>query len=111
MSGPGDLLSLYNDMVLPYCLMVRGNFQGDVNGTRGTALLRLQKRFAGLIAGNRGRYHADPLFAKCCIIKVGDHCRQQVRVIASIPSESRIKRREKGIAVRLFGVQILSRLL
>ena len=81
----GALLSLYNGLVLPhlqYCLMVWGDFQGDGNGARGAALLRLQKRFAGLIAGNRGRYHADPLFAQFCILKVEDLCRQQVRVHA-----------------------------
>ena len=83
--GPGALLSLYNGLVLPhlqYCLMVWGDFLGDGNGTRGAALLRLQKRIAGLIAGSRGRYHADPLFAKYGIIKVGDLYRQQVRVHA-----------------------------
>ena len=72
---PGALLSLYNGLVLPhlqYCLMVWGDFQGDSNGTRGAALVRLQKRYAGLIAGKRGRYHVDPLFAKHCILKVGD---------------------------------------
>ena len=62
--------------------MVWGDFQGDGNGNRGAALLRLQKRFAGMIAGSRGRYHANPLFAKYCILKVGDLCRQQVRVHA-----------------------------
>ena len=85
MLGSGALLSLYNGLVLPhlqYCLMVWGDFQGDGNGTRGTNLLRLQKRFAGLIAESRGRFHADPLFAKFGIIKVGDLCRQQVRVHA-----------------------------
>ena len=81
--GPGALLSLYNGLVLPhlqYCLMVWGDFQGDGNVTRGAALLRLQKRFVGLIAGRWGRYHADPLFAVHGILKVGDLYRQQVRV-------------------------------
>ena len=36
----------------------------------------------GLIAGMRSRYHADPLFARFCILKVGDLFRQQVRVHA-----------------------------
>ena len=83
--GPGALLSLYNGLVLPhlqYCLMVWGDFSGDGNGTRGAALLGLQKRFAGLISGTRGRYHADPLFARQGILKVGDLYRQQVRVHA-----------------------------
>ena len=46
------------------------------------ALLRQQKRFVGLIAGLRGRYHADPLFANFSILKVGDLFKQQVRVHA-----------------------------
>ena len=83
--GQGSLLSLYNGLVLPhlqYCLMVWGDFQGDGNGTQGAALLRQQKRFVGLIEGKRGRYHADPLFARHEILKVGDLYRQQVRVHA-----------------------------
>ena len=44
--------------------------------------MRYQKRFAGLIAGERGRYHADPLFARHGILKVGDLYRQQLRVHA-----------------------------
>ena len=51
-------------------------------GLGGAALLGLQKRFAGLIAGRQGRYHADPLFARHGILKVGDLYRQQVRVHA-----------------------------
>ena len=77
------LLSLYNDMVLPhlqYCLMVWGGFEASCNRTRGEALLRLQKRFVGLMAGKRGIYHADPLFARFGVLKVGDLYRQQVRV-------------------------------
>ena len=50
--------------------------------TLGGALLRYQKRFAGLIAGKRGLYHADPLFAKFGMLKVGDLYRQQLRVHA-----------------------------
>ena len=83
--GGRTLLSLYNGLVLPhlqYCLMVWGDFQGDGNGALGGALLRQQKRFAGLIAGTRGRYHADPLFARYGILKVDDLFRQQVRVHA-----------------------------
>ena len=44
--------------------------------------LRLQKRFVGLMAGKRGRYHADPLFARFGVLKVGDLYQQQVRVHA-----------------------------
>ena len=83
--GEGSLLSLYNALVLPhlqYCLMVWGDFGGDGNGGLGAAILRQQKRFVGLIAGVRGRYHADPLFARLGVLKVGDLYRQQVRVHA-----------------------------
>ena len=65
--GGRSLLSLYNGLVLPhlqYCLMVWGDFQEGRNVTLGSSLLRLQKRFAGLVAGRTGRYHADPLFAQ-----------------------------------------------
>jgi hypothetical protein len=71
------LISLYNSMVLPhlqYCLMVWGNFEADRNKAQGETLLKLQKRFVGLISGKSGRYHVDPLtlFAKYGILKVGD---------------------------------------
>ena len=80
-----SLLSLYNGLVLPhlqYCLMVWGDFQGSGNMTQGGALLRYQKRFAGLIEGRHGLYHADPLFARHGMLKVGDLYRQQIRVHA-----------------------------
>ena len=48
----------------------------------GQSLLRYQKRFAGLVAGKRGRYHADPLFAQFAMLEVGDLYRQQLRVHA-----------------------------
>ena len=79
------LLSLYNGLVLPhlqYCLMVWGDFQEGRNVTLGASLLRYQKRFAGLIAGRTGRYHADPLLARYGMLKVGDLYRQQLRVHA-----------------------------
>ena len=44
--------------------------------------MRYQKRFAGLVAGRRGRYHADPLLADHGMLKVGDLYRQQLRVHA-----------------------------
>ena len=50
--------------------------------TLGGSLLRYQKRFAGLVAGRMGRYHADPLFAQHGMLKVGDLYRQQLRVHA-----------------------------
>ena len=52
------LLLLYNGLVLPhlqYCLMVWGDFREGRNVTLGGSLLRYQKRFAGLVAGKRGR--------------------------------------------------------
>ena len=83
--GERSLLSLYNGLVLPhlqYCLLVWGDFQGCGNVTLGGSLLRYQKRFAGLVAGRRGLYHADPLFARHGMLKVGDLYRQQLRVHA-----------------------------
>ena len=50
--------------------------------TIGQSLLRYQKRFAGLVAGRRGRYHADPLFSQFAMLKIGDLYRQQLRVHA-----------------------------
>jgi hypothetical protein len=79
------LVSLYNSMVLPhlqYCLMVWGNFEANRNKARGETLLKLQKRFVGIIAVQGGHYHADPLFAKYGILKVGDLYRQQLRMHA-----------------------------
>ena len=66
MLSGGSLVSLYNGMVLPhlqYCLMVWGDFEACSNRTRGAALLRAQKRFVGLMAGQHGLYHADTLCA------------------------------------------------
>ena len=83
--GGRALLSLYNGLVLPhlqYCLMVWGDFRGCGNLTLGGSLLRYQKRVAGLVAGRRGRYHADPLLAEYGMLKVGDLYRQQLRVHA-----------------------------
>ena len=83
--GGDAILSLYNGLVLPhlqYCLMVWGDFREGRNLTLGGSLLRYQKRFAGLVAGIRGRYHADPLFARFAMLKVGDLYRQQLRVHA-----------------------------
>ena len=79
------LLSLYNGLVLPhlqYCLMVWGDFDADGNIVSAGPLLRYQKRFAGLVAGKVGCYHADPLLAEHGILKVGDLHRQQLRVHA-----------------------------
>ena len=76
---------LYNGLVLPhlqYCLMVWGDFEGGKNLTIGNSLLRLQKRFVGMIAGKTGLYHADPLFVKGKTLKVADLYRQQLQVYA-----------------------------
>ena len=62
--------------------MVWGDFQGCGNLGLGASILRLQKRFAGLVAGRRGLYHADPIFAQLGMLKVGDLYRQQLRVHA-----------------------------
>ena len=83
--GGRSLLSLYNGLVLPhlqYCLMVWGDFKEGRNLTLGGSLLRYQKRFAGLVAGKRGGFHADPLLAEHGMLKVGDLYRQQLRVHA-----------------------------
>ena len=85
MLGGRSLLSLYNGLILPhlqYCLMGWGDFQGCGNVTLAGALLRYQKRAAGLVSGRGGRYHTDPLFACHGMIKVGDLYRQQLRVHA-----------------------------
>ena len=55
--GGEAVRSLYNGLVLPhlqYCLMVWGDFEGGKNKTIGGSLLRLQKRFAGMITGKTG---------------------------------------------------------
>ena len=62
--------------------MVWGDFQGCGNVTLGGSLLRYQKRLAGLVAGRVGLFHADPLFARFGMLKVGDLYRQQLRVHA-----------------------------
>jgi hypothetical protein len=72
-------------MVLPhlqYCLIVWENFEADRNKVQGETLLELQKRFVGIIAGQRSCYHADPLFAKYGILKVGALYQQQLRMHA-----------------------------
>merc|ERR1711973_26127 len=83
--GGRSLLSLYNGLVLPhlqYCLMVWGDFRGPRNETLAKSLLRYQRRFAGLVAGVGGRYHADPLLARFGMLKISDLYRQQIRVHA-----------------------------
>ena len=62
--------------------MVWGDFRGGRNLSLGGSLLGYQKRFAGLVAGRRGRYHADPILSEFGMLKVGDLYRQQLRVHA-----------------------------
>ena len=83
--GGQSLLMLYNAMVLPhlqYCLMLWGGFQEDHNTKLRDSLLSLQKRLVGVIAGKRGKYHSDPLFARYGILKVGDLYHLQLRIHA-----------------------------
>ena len=82
-------------------------------------MLRLQKRFAGVIFGKKGKYHADPLFADLQILKIDDLYRQQLRIHAwkfwngKLPSSQaqvlskvseahshNTRAAEKGIAIR-----------
>ena len=84
--------------------MVWGDFEGGRNGTLGGALLRYQKRFAGLVAGKRGRYHADPLFARYGMLKVGDLYRQQVRAHAWRFWNGRLPENQAAMLVRTDGV-------
>ena len=83
--GGDSLQVLYNSLVLPhlqYCLLVWGDFTGDGNSSLGRAILSYQKRFVGMIGGKTGLYHADPLFARFGLLKIGDLYRQQLRIHA-----------------------------
>ena len=105
--GGDAILSLYNGLVLPhlqYCLMVWGDFREGRNVTLGGSLLRYQKRFAGLIAGVRGRYHADPLFSRFAMLKVGDLYRQQLRVHAWKFWNGRLPENQAAMLQRVGGV-------
>ena len=52
------------------------------NVTLGGSLEVYQGKFAGLVAGKRGRYHVSPLFSSFGMLKFGDLYRQQLRVHA-----------------------------
>ena len=80
-----SIRTLYNGIVLPhlqYCLIVWGDFVGGRNKTLASCLLKFQKRFVGMVAQAKGRYHADPLFAKFGMLKMDDLYRQQLRTYA-----------------------------
>jgi hypothetical protein len=98
------LVSLYNSMVLPhlqYCLMAWGGFESDRNKAQGETLLKLQKRYVGLNAAKRGLYHADPLFAKYGILKVGNLYRQQPTLYAWKFSNGRLPDSQGAILRRV----------
>ena len=83
--GGDSVHRLYNALVLPhlqYCLLVWGDFEEGRNKVLGDSLLKYQKRFMGLIAGKKGKYHSDPIFSQLGLLKVGDLYRQQLRVYA-----------------------------
>ena len=83
--GRRCLQMLYNALVLPhlqYCLMVWGDFRENHNVTLGNSLLKLQKRLVGIIAGESGKFHSEPLFAELGILKIDDLYRHQLRVHA-----------------------------
>ena len=80
-----SIYQLYNALVLPhlqYCLLVWGDFEEGRNSRVGETLLKYQKRFLGLITGNRGKYHSDPIFSQLGILKIDDLYKQQLRVYA-----------------------------
>ena len=62
--------------------MVWGDFREGGNLALGSALLRYQKCIVRMVAGVRGRCHADPLLTEFGMLKVGDLYRQQLRVHA-----------------------------
>ena len=72
--------------------------------TLGDSLLRYQKRFVGLVAGKRGRYHADPLFAQYGMLKVGDLYRQQMRAHAWRFWNGRLPENQAAMLSRTVGV-------
>ena len=64
--------------------MVWGDFEASKNVTVGKALLRYQKKLVGMITGQKGTFHSDPLFAELGILKIEhlytDHCSIAYRV-------------------------------
>ena len=83
--GGQSVRQLYNALVLPhlqYCLLVRGDIEEGRNKKYGESLLWYQKRFMGLIADVKGKYHSDPYFSKFNILKIHDLYKQQLRVHA-----------------------------
>ena len=81
--GGSMVRSLYNALVLPhlqYCLIVWGDFEEGRNKVLGENLLRHQKRLVGMMAGQSGSFHSDPVFSQLGILKIDDLYKQQLRV-------------------------------
>ena len=81
----GELLKLYNTMVLPhlqYCIINWGNFKGDGNLKLRDEILATQKSLMRIITGSPPRSHADPLFSQLGVLKVDDLFTQSVRMFA-----------------------------
>ena len=80
-----QLLLLCNTMVLPhlqYCLLIWGNFAGDSNLKLRDEITCLQKSLVRIISNSGRISHADPLFARLCILKVSDLYCQALRVFS-----------------------------
>ena len=81
----GELLKLYNTMVLPhlqYCIINWGNFRGDGNLKMRDEILAVQKSLMRIITGSPPRSHADPLFSQLGVLKIDDLFDQSVRMFA-----------------------------
>ena len=69
---------LYNGLVLPHLPDSVGDFEGCGNVTQGESLFCYQKGFTCLVAGMRGRPHANPFLAQHGMLKLGDRYYQQL---------------------------------
>ena len=84
--------------------MVWGDFREGGNLALGGALLKYQKCIARMVAGVRGRCHADPLLAEFGMLKVGDLYRQQLRVHAWQFWNGRLPENQAAMLGRVSGV-------